>query len=217
MKLKWYGHASFGITTGDGVHICTDPYIVGCYDGAIGYGAIGDAHDVVLQSHDHADHAGAGDLAGNPVVIRGPGEHKVKGITFVGTPTYHDESHGSERGENTVFAFETDGMKVVFLGDLGHVLTEEQIAAVGPADVLFIPVGGFYTIDAAAAAKVAEQLQAKVVIPMHYKTDACGFPIATADDFTAGKPNVECPGAAEVEITKEDLGAPRIIVLDYVK
>ncbi|NIT37329.1 MAG: MBL fold metallo-hydrolase [candidate division Zixibacteria bacterium] len=217
MKFKWYGHASFGITTADGVHICTDPYIAGSYDGAIGYGPIRDACDVVLQSHGHDDHAGAGELGGNPVVVRGAGTHKVRGITFVGTHTYHDERQGRERGENTVFTFEADGMKVAFLGDLGHVLSDEQVAAVGPVDVVLIPVGGHYTIDAATATKVAEQLEAKVIFPMHYKTDACGFPLATVDDFVAGKANVERPGASEVEITVEDLGAPKVVVLDYVK
>jgi L-ascorbate metabolism protein UlaG (beta-lactamase superfamily) len=216
MKFKWYGHSAFGITTADGVHICTDPYIPGSYDGAIGYSAIGDACDVVLESHDHDDHAGAGDLSGTPVVVRGPGEHKAKGLTFVGTQTYHDESQGSERGENTVYTFEADRVKVAFLGDLGHVLTEEQLEAIGPVDVLLTPVGGFFTIDAATATKVAEQLEAKVIIPMHYKTDACGFPLATVDDFVAGKANVERPGAAEVEITAVDMANPRVIVLDYV-
>jgi L-ascorbate metabolism protein UlaG (beta-lactamase superfamily) len=217
MKFKWYGHSSFGITTAGGVHICTDPYVPGSYDGAIGYGPIVDVCAVVLQSHDHPDHAGAGKLSGNPVVIRGPGKHKVKGITFVGTRTYHDESRGSERGENTAFTFEADGMKVVFLGDLGHVLSDEQVAAIGPVDVALIPVGGFFTIDAAAATKVAQQLQAKVVIPMHYKTPACGFPISGVDDFVADKANVERPGRAEVEINGEDLGKPKVVVLDYVK
>jgi L-ascorbate metabolism protein UlaG (beta-lactamase superfamily) len=217
MKVKWYGHASFGITTADGVRICTDPYVTGCYDGAIGYGPIGDAFDVVLQSHDHPDHAGASELPDNPVIVRGTGTHKVKGITFVGTQTYHDASHGSERGENTVFTFEADGMKVAFLGDLGHVLSAEQVDAIGPADVLFAPVGGHFTVDAAGATKVAEQLQAQIIFPMHYKTDACGFPIAGVDEFLAGKANVERPGTAEVEVTAADLENPRVIVLDYVK
>jgi len=217
MKFKWYGHASFGITTAGGVHICTDPYVTGCYDGAIGYGPIADACDVVLQSHDHPDHAGADELAGNPAVVRGPGEHKAAGMKFVGTPTFHDESGGSERGENTVFTFEADGIKVAFLGDLGHALSDEQLAAIGPADVALVPVGGHFTIDAVAATKVAEQLGARVVIPMHYKTAACGFPIAGVDDFVAGKANVERPGAAEVDIAKDDLAEPRVVVLDYVK
>jgi L-ascorbate metabolism protein UlaG (beta-lactamase superfamily) len=217
MKFKWYGHAAFGITTGDGVRICTDPYIPGSFDGGIAYDPIADACDVVLQSHDHDDHAGAADLAGDPTVVKGDGEHEAAGLRFVGTPTFHDESGGGERGPNTVFTFEADGMKVAFLGDLGHVLTDEQAAAIGPVDVLLAPVGGFFTIDAAAATKVAEQLGARVVIPMHYKTPACGFPIAPVEDFTAGKENVEQAGAAEIELTTDDLANPRVIVLDYVK
>lgn len=217
MKFKWYGHASFGIVTAGGVRICTDPYVTGCYDGAIGYGAIADACDVVLQSHDHPDHAGAEELSGNPTIIRGPGEHEAAGMKFTGTATFHDESGGGERGENTVFTFEADGMKVAFLGDLGHVLSDEQVAAIGPVDVALVPVGGFFTIDAAAATTVAEQLGAKVVIPMHYKTPACGFPIAGVDDFVAGKEEVERADAAEIDITKDDLARPRVVILDYVK
>ncbi len=217
MKFKWYGHAAFGITPASGVRICTDPYIPGSFDGAVGYAAIGGDFDVVLQSHDHDDHAGAAALGGNPVVVKGPGVHKVKGLDFVGTPTFHDESRGSERGENTVFAFAADGLRVVFLGDLGHVLSDEQVAAIGPGDVVLVPVGGHFTVDAGQATTVAEQLDAKVIIPMHYKTPACGFPIAPVDAFLLGKANVERPGASEVEINAADLGAPKIIVLDYVK
>jgi len=217
MKIKWYGHAAFGITTEEGVHIITDPYVPGSYEGAIGYGAITDRADVVLQSHDHDDHAGAAQLAGAPVVVKGAGTHRVKGVEFVGIETYHDTSQGRERGPNTVFTFAADGIKVAFLGDLGHVLTDEQAKAIGQVDVLLVPVGGFFTIDAAAAAKVAEQLRAKVTIPMHFKTAACGFPIAPAEDFLAGKKNVVRAGKAEVEIRAEDLSAPKILVLDYVK
>ena len=217
MKFKWYGHSAFGITTAGGVHICTDPYIPGSYDGAIAYAPIADACDVVLQSHDHDDHAGAGELSGNPVVSRGPGKHEAAGIKFVGTPTFHDESGGSERGPNTVFTFEADGIKVAFLGDLGHVLSAEQLAAIGPVDVVLAPVGGFFTIDAAAATEVAGQLGAKVVIPMHYKTAACGFPLAGVEDVLAGKDNVVRVGAAEIDVTKDDLAEARVIVLDYVK
>jgi L-ascorbate metabolism protein UlaG (beta-lactamase superfamily) len=217
MKFKWYGHSAFGITTANGVRICTDPYVPGSYDGAMAYGPITDACDVVVQSHDHPDHAGAGELAGNPPVIRGPGKHEAAGITFVGTPTFHDESGGRERGTNTVFTFEAEGVKVAFLGDLGHVLSKEQVAAIGPVDVALVPIGGHFTIDAAGATKVAQQLQAKVVIPMHYKTPACGFPIAGVERFLAGKEKVVRARASEVDITKDDVAQAKVIVLEYVK
>ncbi len=216
MKIKWYGHAAFGITTADGVRICTDPYVPNSYDGALAYGPIRDRCDVVLQSHDHPDHGGAGELAGNPVVVKGAGVHKVKGMEFVGTPTYHDANQGRERGANTAFTFQADGVKIAFMGDLGHVLSADQVKALGPVDVVFIPVGGHFTIDAAEATKVAQQLQAKITIPMHYKTPACGFPIAKVDDFLAGKANVEKVGKTEVEIKAGDLVAPKVVVLDYV-
>jgi L-ascorbate metabolism protein UlaG (beta-lactamase superfamily) len=217
MKFKWYGHSAFGITTADGVRICTDPYVPGSYDGAMAYGPIADAYDVVLQSHDHPDHAGAAELTGNPTVVRGPGKHEAGGMTFVGTPTFHDESGGRERGTNTVFTFEAEGVKVAFLGDLGHVLSKEQVAAIGPVDVALVPIGGHFTIDAAGATKVAQQLQAKVVIPMHYKTPACGFPIAGVERFLAGKEKVVRARASEVDITKDDVAQAKVIVLEYVK
>ena len=217
MKIKWYGHAAFGVTTAAGVRVCTDPYVTGSYDGALAYKPIADRFDVVLQSHDHPDHGGAAALAGNPVVLKDAGVHKVKGIEFVGTASWHDANGGRDRGANVVFTFAADGVTVAFLGDLGHVLTDEQAKAIGPADVVMVPVGGFFTIDAAAAWKVTAQLQAKVILPMHYKTPACGFPIAPVDDFLKGQANVQRVGAAEVEITAADLRAAKVMVLAYVK
>jgi L-ascorbate metabolism protein UlaG (beta-lactamase superfamily) len=216
MKIKWYGHSSFGITTAAGVRIITDPFVPGSYDGALAYIGGWEAADVILQSHEHPDHTG-GRVPGNPVVIKGAGTYKAKGLEFKGLAVKHDESGGRERGDNTLFVFAADGLKVVFAGDLGHVLTPEQVKAVGAVDVLFLPVGGYFTIDAAAATKVVEQLQAQVIIPMHYKTPACGFPIADAEAFLKGKAGVDRLAGAEVELTAGALAGPRIIVLDYVK
>jgi len=216
MKIKWYGHSSFGITTAAGIRIVTDPFVPGSYDGALAYKGGWEAADIVLQSHEHPDHTG-GIVPGNPVVIKGPGTHKAKGLEVVGFAVKHDENGGRERGENTLFVFAADGLKVVFAGDLGHVLTPEQVKAVGAVDVLFLPVGGHFTIDAAGAAKVAEQLNAQVIIPMHYKTPACGFPIAEVGEFLKGKTKVDRVAGVEVELTAGALAGPRIVVLDYVK
>jgi len=137
-------------------------------------------------------------------------------LTFRGVQTYHDETGGSQRGENTAFIFEIDGVKVCHLGDLGHTLSEKQVSQIGPVDVLLIPVGGFYTIDAAAASKVVEQLNPKVVIPMHYKTDRCGFPISEVGPFLKGKKSVNKMNSSEFEIHKEDLPSrTEIIVLNH--
>jgi len=217
MKIKWYGHATFGITTDSGVRIITDPYVAGSFDGAVKYPPVTDKFDIALQSHGHADHAGADKVPGKPTVVEGPGTHDVKNIEFKGVKTYHDSSKGTERGENTVFTFEADGVRVCFCGDLGHALTPEQAAEIGEVDVILVPVGGYFTIDAKDAWSVVDALNASVVVPMHYKTEHLDFPIAPLEPFVEGKDNVERPGTTEFEIRGADLGPKRIVVLDYVK
>jgi len=190
----------------DGTRLITDPYVSGAYGGAVGYKPIDENAHIVLISHDqHPDHNGYETIKGNPNVIKGAGDHKSHGIAIKGVATFHDASSGSERGKNTVFVFEMDGLRVAHCGDLGHVLTEEQVAQIGTIDVLFVPVGGFYTIDASEANQVVQQLSPKIVFPMHYKTNVLGFPIDPIDKYLEGKTNVEYIPGFEVEIKKEDL------------
>ncbi|HUS04378.1 MAG TPA: MBL fold metallo-hydrolase, partial [Dehalococcoidia bacterium] len=136
-----------------------------------------------------------------------------KGIQFRGIATYHDPSQGRQRGPNTVFCFSLDSMNLCHLGDLGHVLSQEQVEQVGAVDILFIPVGGFYTIDAAKASQVCEQLKPKVVIPMHFKTSKCDYPIATVEDFLRGKRNVRKIDSSKAEFKIEELPASTDIVV----
>ncbi|HJX13604.1 MAG TPA: MBL fold metallo-hydrolase, partial [Dehalococcoidales bacterium] len=118
------------------------------------------------------------------------------------------------RGKNTVFCLEIDGLNVCHAGDLGHVLTEAQVKAVGRVDVLMVPVGGYFTIDAKNAAKVCEQLKPRVIIPMHFKSDKIGFPISGVEDFLKSKSNVTRVGSSEIEISAASLPASaRIMVL----
>ena len=201
MKIKYLGHASFLLTAGDGTRVLIDPYEHGCFDGAVKYGKITERADIVACSHRHADHYGLKDLDDGYELFEGSGERVLKGIKVRGVSTYHDESGGSERGENTVLVFEIDGMKVVHLGDLGHSLTDEHVEQIGPVDVLLVPVGGYFTIDAVKATEVMEKLNPKLVIPMHYKTEKVDFPIAPLDEFLAGKENVRKTGTSEVEIS----------------
>jgi L-ascorbate metabolism protein UlaG (beta-lactamase superfamily) len=211
MKIKWLGHASFLITSQDGAKIITDPYSTGM---GIDYGEIKEAADVVLISHEHPDHNNVKAVKGNPQTIASPGTKAVKGIEFKGIPTFHDQSQGKERGPNTAFTFTVDGVKACFLGDLGHQLTGEEVGAIGKVDVLMIPVGGFYTIDAAAATKVCDALKPKVVIPMHFKTDKCAYPITPVDDFLKSKKNVRHEKSSEVAIAQDKLpSATEIVVL----
>ena len=144
------------------------------------------------------------------------GVFKAGSISITGHDTYHDGSKGTERGHNVVFVFEADGLRVCHCGDLGHVLTAHQSAAIGEIDVLLVPVGGTFTVDAAGAHEVADQLAACVTIPMHYKTDKLGFDIAGIDNFVKGKANVKRVGRAEVDLSADKLPpAPEIWVLEH--
>ena len=214
MKIKWLGHASFLITSDDGVRIVTDPYKPGAF--GLGYGSIKDEADIVTVSHEHDDHNYADGVPGNPQVVRGAGMHTVNGIEFTGVACYHDESGGKERGTNNIFCFTVNDIKVCHLGDLGHVLDNDQVAAIGPVDVLLIPVGGSFTIDAKGADKVISQVKPKVVIPMHFQTHRCpDFPVCNAEPFLEVKSNVKRISGPEVEFEGSGLPAQtEIIVLE---
>jgi L-ascorbate metabolism protein UlaG (beta-lactamase superfamily) len=216
MKIKFYGHAAFSITSDQGVKIITDPYESGAYGDQLSYGEIKDQADIVSTSHDHADHNYTKSLSGSPEMVKGSGSKTVKGISIKGIPTYHDSSKGSERGANTVFNFFVDGMKICHLGDLGHLLSEKELAEIGPVDILLIPVGGYFTIDPKEATEVAEQIKPKVLIPMHFKTSKCGFPIAPVEDFLKGKRNLKRPKTSEVAFEKKTLPQQmEILVLEH--
>ncbi|HXZ30607.1 MAG TPA: MBL fold metallo-hydrolase [Dehalococcoidia bacterium] len=210
MKIKWLGHACFLITSGGGVRIITDPYAVG---GGIRYAPVTEAADVVTVSHDHDDHNNVSAVQGKPEVVRGSGKKAAKGIQFKGIATSHDASQGTQRGSNTVFCFTIDDLKLCHLGDLGHVLSPGQITEIGAVDILFVPVGGFFTVDAAAASQVCDQLKPKVAIPMHFKTPKCVYPIAGVEDFLRGKKKVRKVAGSDVEFEHEKLPAATEIVL----
>ncbi|MBI2864644.1 MAG: MBL fold metallo-hydrolase [Chloroflexi bacterium] len=212
MKIEYLGHAAFRITNKDGVSIVTDPYEPGGYDGAVGYGKPSEPADIVTVSHEHEDHNYAAAVPGSPEVVKGPGRHKVKGVEINGVATFHDDKEGAERGPNTVMCFKFDGINVCHAGDLGHQPNRLQRSAIGPVDVLFLPVGGLFTVDPAGASQVLEALKPKVVIPMHFKTPKCGFPLAKPEDFLAGKVNVKKTGGSQIELSKESLPASTQVI-----
>ncbi len=209
MKIKYLAHAAFLITSDSGFKIITDPYTAG---GGIKHGEIKETADVVTISHEHGDHNNAGVIKGNPQVLREAG--MVRGIKFKAVPAAHDNQGGKQRGKNIIFCFEVDGVKVCHCGDLGHELNAEQVKATGAVDVLMIPVGGFFTIDAKTATRVGEQLKSKVIIPMHFKTEKLDFLIAGADEFTRGQGNVTHVNGSEIELKAGNLpAATQIMVL----
>ncbi len=205
LKIKYYGHSSFLISNSN-VKIIMDPYKKGALDGAINYEPIEDIADIVTVSHGHMDHAGWKEIPGNPVLIEAAGEKVVKGIRFKGVPAYHDKAHGALRGSNMIFVVEISGARLVHLGDLGHILTAEQIRDIGLVDILIVPVGGYFTIDAEDAWQVVEQLDPLVVIPVHYKTPYVDLPISDLTPFINRAEDygyrVEELGASEIEIER---------------
>jgi L-ascorbate metabolism protein UlaG (beta-lactamase superfamily) len=208
MKIKWLAHAAFLITSDNGTRIITDPYETG---NGLNHGKIEESADIVTTSHEHFDHNNVAAVKGSPQVFKGTTE--ARGIIIRGIATAHDNSGGRERGSNTIFCFEIDGLNVCHAGDLGHLLTDTQVAAIGKVDILLIPVGGFFTIDAKTADQVCDQLKPTVILPMHYKTDKLDFPISGVDEFLKGKSNVTRVDGSEIEIKAEKLPASAQIMV----
>lgn len=177
MRYTYLGHSSFLLESDSGTRIVTDPYpqtvfthpIVDC--------------DVVTVSHHHFDHDDITQVGGSFRVADTPEPLTIGDIRIYGVPSFHDEVMGAKRGDNIIYVFEFDGIRIAHLGDLGHLLTDDQIAAIGQLDLLFIPVGGTYTLDPQKAALVTRQLNAKKTVPMHYGTEGHSFKLKTDKDY----------------------------------
>lgn len=170
MVIEWLGQACLKVQTkpgpGDDVTVLFDPF-----DPAkVGFKLPKVTADVVAITHDHADHNNVSGVSGEPFVIQGPGEYEVKQTFFYGIPGFHDNSQGSERGLNTIYLMESEGLSVAHLGDFGQAeLTPAQLESLEGVDILVIPVGGVYTIDGKQAAALVGELEPRIVIPIHYK------------------------------------------------
>ncbi len=177
MDVTWHGQACFTIKGKDAT-VAIDPFKdIGLKEPKL-------TADILLISHDHFDHANRAAVAGEPNVIDMPGEYEYHGVMIEGLPSYHDTKQGAERGSNTIFSLTIDGIHLVHLGDLGHTLDDDTVSAIGDVDVLFVPVGGHFTIDAKAAAEVVQQLQPRVSVPMHYTVPALTIKeLAGPDEF----------------------------------
>lgn len=211
VRISWLGHSMF-LLEDAGHRLVTDPYGEG-----VGYRLPQVEADIVLISHDHFDHSNAALVKGDPVVVREPDPHDSAGIRIEGFPTYHDDKDGAERGANIIYRWNMQGINFAHLGDLGHLPGEDVVSSLEGVDVLFIPVGGTFTIDDAQAAQVVRDLEPSIAIPMHFKTSACALPIKTADPFTAHFSEVETAGKEPVYVSRQDLpDQTLILVMDYL-
>ncbi len=213
MIINWYGQSCFKIQ-GEKSTVITDPY-----GDSIGLKLPRLAGDIVTVSHDHGDHNNSKAVKGaddkEPFVITGPGEYEIKDTFVYGIPSWHDNKQGQERGANTMYRIEIDGISIAHLGDLGHMLEDSQLEKLEGVDILMIPVGGVYTIDGKQATEVISQIEPRLVIPMHYNIKGLTAKIDKLDVFC--KEIGVCPPntVEKLKITKKDLPQEDLQVVTF--
>jgi len=209
MYITWLGQACFKIQSKE-VTIVTDPY-----ENKTGLKLPRLNCDIVTVSHDHYDHNDTKSLPGTPFVINTPGEYEIKGAFIWGLPSWHDEKEGAERGDNIIFIYKFEELRLAHLGDLGTKLNDEQLEKLKGVDVLMIPVGGIYTLDAVKAAEVVNQIEPRIVIPMHYKIPGLKIKLDPVDKFCSEMGVKSYEPEEKLRLTKKDLPADdlKLVVL----
>lgn len=167
MEITSLGHACFRIKGKNATVVC-DPFDSGMVGLSLPRKL---SADIVTVSHNHNDHNHVAGIEGDPIVLSDSGEYEIKGVEIQGIPSFHDTKEGAERGTNVIFKMIIDGISIAHLGDLGHTLSDKQVEQLNDVDVLLLPVGGTYTIDAHTAAEVMQQIEPHITIPMHYQRD----------------------------------------------
>lgn len=221
VKIQYLGHASFLVEV-DELRILMDPF-----SPQVGYGTLELEADLVTVSHEHTDHNYVA-AAPEAKVLRGLTSdglgwedisYSRGDISITSIPTYHDDASGKLRGRNSIFIFDFGDIRLVHLGDLGHLLNEGDVEKLSSVDILLVPVGGHYTIDAMEAKQVVEQLAPAVVVPIHYQTKVTrNLPISELDAFLEGEEAVLEKGEKPVSLTRDNLpGSTEIWVLEPAK
>jgi len=200
MKIQWFGHSFFIVTSDTGKRVVFDPF-----DETVGYPIPEVAADVVCVSHPHYDHNNVRIIRGKPEVINQTGLYVRDGYKIRGFLTYHDQQRGKERGENVVFRLEMDDMVVIHTGDLGMLPNQDQVLSWKPVDILMVPVGGIYTINGNDAQILVDRLHPGIVIPMHYQTSFIHFELHPVEDFLHHFFNVKAIPGAEVDFHRQNL------------
>lgn len=172
MQIQWFGQSFFKIQGKaiEDIIIAIDPF-----NDSYGLKVPKFQADILMISHDHNDHNNTKAIMGNPFIINGPGEYETKGVIINGIPAYHDDKNGQERGQITMYKFNFENFNIAHLSDLGHQLNNEQISQLGTVDILMVPVGGQFTIDAKTAHKVITDIEPRIIIPMHYHLSGLKF------------------------------------------
>jgi len=200
LQIRWHGHACFEVT--NDVTLVTDPH-----DGkSIGIPAPSVFGDIILMSHDHYDHNSVKTVEkDDSKVVKDERKRTIADVEINGIPSFHDEEKGAKRGKNIIFKFVMDGIKFCHLGDLGHELDDEAVESIGDVDVLFIPIGGTFTVDDKSAWNVIKAINPKIIVPMHYKIGGLSLPIAGIDAFLEQAKCKIVPVGNEIDIEKEEI------------
>ena len=200
LQIRWHGHSCWEIT--NDITLVTDPH-----DGkSIGIPAPTVEADVILVSHDHYDHNSVKTVEKHDSkVVKDERKRNIFDVEIKGIESFHDEAKGAKRGENLMYKFIMDGIKFCHLGDLGHELDEASIEKIGEVDVLFIPIGGTFTVDDKQAWNVIKKINPKIIVPMHYKIGGLSLPIAGIEPFLEQNPFKVLPVGNEIQIDREDL------------
>ncbi len=210
MEISWLGHSCFRIR-GKEATIVTDPF-----DKTLGYPVKKPTATIITVSHQHPQHSFLKGVAGEPRIVRRPGEYEIANVFINGIATFHDNDKGELRGKNTAFFIEIEDVHICHLGDLGHIPTAEQVEQMSDTDVLMVPIGGGATIGAAAAVEVISLLQPRLVLPMHYKTDVVKMELAPLDPFLKEMGLKEVTPQPKLSVSKSSLPAETtVVVLDY--
>lgn len=218
MQIIWHGHSCFKIqtkTNNGEVTIITDPF-----GKEVGFKMPKTTVDIVTVSHDHHDHSKVDEVGGEPFVIQGPGEYEIKGVFVYGVPSFHDNQKGKERGENTIYVIKLldEDMTIAHLGDLGHVLSDRELDKLEKIDVLLIPVGGKYTIGAKEAVEIINQIDPRIVVPMHYKISGSKIDDLNGIDVFTKEIGIGVESLNKLKISKKDLPQEetKLVVLDRI-
>lgn len=208
MKITWLGHSSFLIKDLKGRLILTDPF-----NNQVGYETYKDTADFVTISHSHFDHSYTDEIKGNPIIINKVGNYNFDNLNIIGLPSYHDKQLGVVRGKNTIFIIEVDGYRICHLGDIGYILSDDEVNTLGDIDVLLIPVGGNFTIDGMEAKKLCQKINSHIIIPMHYKTPSLNFPLAGVENFISAMKNGERVQNDTLNFEKKPTGINEVKIL----
>lgn len=211
MKIEWLGHSCFKLTESTGISLVTDPFDAK----EMGISMPEVSADIVTISHDHYDHNAIAAVKDCKTVIKTTGDHGVEGVEIFGFKSYHDDKKGLLRGKNIVYRIRMDGVEVCHLGDIGEELSPMLAELIGSINILLIPVGGRYTIDAAEAKNYVDKLMPDVVIPMHYMMDGYKTQFDGPDEFLDlfPKEDIEYADMRTLEFDRADFDGERTRVI----